>query len=122
MSTALVIEDAPEMRDLLEGVLTRMGFDVVVATNGLDGIKLAQALQPALIILDLMMPLAAGDFALGFFRSTVGLRDIPVIVTSAHPNAQKISEQLGAQICLEKPFDVPTFKAAVTQLGFSPVF
>jgi CheY-like chemotaxis protein len=106
MTTVLVIDDTDEMRDMIRMFLSRLGFEVLEATNGLDGIKMAKAHRPALILLDLMMPVAQGDFALGFLRATPEISDIPVIVTSAHPNARLIAQQLGANACLPKPFNM----------------
>jgi len=105
-TTVLVIEDADDMRDMLSTILSRYGYQVEEARDGLEGIKIARALHPAAIILDLMMPMAAGDFALGFLRSTPELKNTPVIVVSAHPKAQEIGEKLGAQAILGKPFDM----------------
>lgn len=116
MATILIIEDAQELREMLADFVGRMGYEVVQAKNGLDGIKLAQLHKPALIILDLMMPMASGDLALGFIRSTEGLKKIPVLVASAHPKAREIAEQLGAEACLEKPFGFPELQEKIAQL------
>jgi CheY-like chemotaxis protein len=116
MATILVIEDAEEMRDMLRNFLSRMNYEVFEANDGLEGIKMAQSLRPDLIVLDLMMPVAAGDLALGFIRSTETLRKTPVIVTSAHPNARNIATQLGANACLGKPFHMNELKDLITEL------
>ncbi len=117
MPTVLIIEDAEEMRDLLGNYMQRLGYEVIEANDGLEGIKLAQSLRPDLIVLDLMMPVATGDFTLGFLRSTEALKKIPVIVTSAHPNARNIAAQLGANACLGKPFHMDELRELITQLA-----
>lgn len=117
MPTVLIIEDAEEMRDLLRNYMRRLGYEAVEANDGLEGIKLAQSLRPDLIVLDLMMPVAAGDFTLGFLRSTEALKKIPVIVTSAYPNACNIAAQLGANACLGKPFLLDELGEWITQLA-----
>ncbi|MBX3066727.1 MAG: response regulator [Anaerolineae bacterium] len=106
MPTVLIIEDADENRQMLRTYLSKLGYQVVEAANGLEGIKAAKLHVPSAILLDLMMPVAQGDLALGFIRSTSELRHIPIIVTSAHPNAERIAEQLGANACLMKPFQL----------------
>jgi CheY-like chemotaxis protein len=120
MATILIIEDAEEMRELLRNFLSRMNYEVKEATDGLEGIKMAQSLRPDLIVLDLMMPVAAGDLTLGFLRSTESLKKIPVIVTSAHPNARSIAAKLGANACLDKPFHMNELKDLIAQLVPTP--
>jgi two-component system, cell cycle response regulator DivK len=120
VATILVVEDAEEMRQLLRDFLGRLNYEVVEATDGLEGIKMAQALRPDLIVLDLMMPVAAGDLTLGFLRSTESLKKIPVIVTSAHPNARNIASKLGANACLDKPFHMNDLKDLIAELVAKP--
>lgn len=117
MPVVLIIEDEEPMRVLLKIQLKRLGFDSIEATNGLEGIKMAQSKKPDLILCDLMMPVAEGDFTLGYIRSTPDLRNIPVIVMSAHPRAHIIAEQLHANYCLPKPFSMGELEAAIDQLA-----
>ncbi|MCC7206737.1 MAG: response regulator [Anaerolineae bacterium] len=116
MARVLIVEDSEEMSDLLSSYFSRLGFEVDEAKNGLDGLKAAQKLRPDLIVLDLMMPVASGDFTLGYIRSTESLKNIPVIITSAHPKARAIADKLHAS-CLEKPFSLPELAAMVESLG-----
>ncbi len=116
MPTVLIIEDADENRQMLRTYLGKLGYDVVEAANGLEGIKAAKAHIPSIILLDLMMPVAQGDLTLGFMRSTPELRNIPVIVTSAHPNAERIAQQLGANACLMKPFQLSDLRDLLQQM------
>ncbi len=104
MATILIIEDSFELRQMICAFVSQLQYEVYEANDGLEGIKMAQAVRPDLILLDLMMPVASGDLALGFIRSTKGLEKIPVIVISAHPNADRIAQQLEANACLKKPF------------------
>lgn len=120
MTTILIVEDSEDMTNILNRTVSQMGYDVAEAKNGLEAIKAAKRIRPALIILDLMMPLASGDFALGFVRSTEGLKDTPVIIISAHPSAQAIATQLNAQACLEKPFNLDDLKRLITRYAPPP--
>jgi DNA-binding response OmpR family regulator len=106
---------------MLCSYISQLHYDVYEAGNGLEGIKLAQALKPDLIILDLMMPVASGDLTLGFVRSTRGLEKTPVIVVSAHPNADRIAEQLHANACLKKPFRLRELAALLQELAPVPL-
>ncbi len=116
MATILIIEDTAELRQMLCAFISQLHYDVCEAANGLEGIKVAQAIKPDLILLDLMMPVASGDLALGFIRSTKGLEKTPVIVISAHPNAARIAEQLTANACLTKPFRLNELSALLQEL------
>ncbi len=116
MATILVIEDAEELRQMLCTYISQLQYEVYEAGDGLEGIKVAQAIKPDLILLDLMMPVASGDLALGFIRCTKGLERTPVIVVSAHPNAERIAEQLEADAYLKKPFRLHQLRELLQQL------
>src|SRR5512135_1065523 len=117
MAIILIIEDTAELREMLCSYLGQLHYDVYEAANGLEGIKMAQAVKPDLILLDLMMPVASGDLALGFIRCTQGLEKIPVIIISAHPNAARIAEQLEANAYLRKPFRLDQLKVLLQELA-----
>ena len=59
-STLLVIDDDPEACELIERNLTKDRFKVVTATSGEQGMRLAHEIQPAVITLDVMMPVMDG--------------------------------------------------------------
>jgi CheY-like chemotaxis protein len=58
--SVLVIDDDPESRDMIDAVLTRAGYTVALAANGLEGLGLLRALRPELILLDVCMPICDG--------------------------------------------------------------
>ncbi|GAB4544513.1 MAG: response regulator [Anaerolineae bacterium] len=106
MPTVLIVEDDADLREIMSIIVGYLGYEVVTAGDGLDGLKMAKSLKPDLIILDLMMPTAGGDLTLGFMRSTDSLKHIPVIVISAHQKADVIAEKLDAQAIIRKPFEM----------------
>ncbi len=116
MTTILIVEDDEEMQEMLAFMLTRAGYEVHRSSNGVDALHRASAIKPDLIVLDLMMPLAAGDAVLGFIRSTQTLKHTPVLVVSAHPKGAEIAAQLEADGFIAKPVDVHTFTQHVAQL------
>ncbi len=116
MATILIVEDDEELQKMLQLILKRAGHEIVASLNGLDALYQASYIRPDLIILDLMMPYAAGDAVLGFIRSTDQLKHTPVLVLSAHPNAQELARQLNADGFLPKPLDMQTFNAMVDRL------
>ena len=106
MARILIVEDDEGLLAMMQLVLQRAGYEVLTATDGMEGIRQATQLKPEVVVLDLMMPWAAGDAVLGFIRATRTLRNMRVVVVSAHPNAQQIAQQLGADCCLSKPVDM----------------
>lgn len=82
-SNILVIDDDSGAGDIIRRLLEKDGFNVVTAFSGEEGLKLAHQLQPAVITLDVMMPVMDGfDFLLAM-RGNPDWRDIPVIVVTA---------------------------------------
>ncbi len=101
---------------MLKMVLERAGYEVHACYDGVQALYQASALQPNLIILDLMMPWASGDAVLGFLRSTESLKQTRVLVMSAHPDGERIARQLEANGYLQKPVDMRTFSHTVTEM------
>jgi len=79
----LVIEDTKEMIEFIRFILEGDEFDVVAAQGGQEGLDLAQAERPDLILLDLMMPGISGWQVYRQLKADDGLKDIPVIVVTA---------------------------------------
>ncbi len=116
MASILIVEDDLELQHLLTMVLERMGHTIQGSPDGLDALYRLREERPDLVILDLMMPVAAGDAVLGWIRSTKQLKDMRVLVVSAHPNGELIARQLEADLFLKKPLDIHVFRDAVTVL------
>jgi CheY-like chemotaxis protein len=114
----LVVEDEPELRDVLRVALESDGYDVSVVGNGRDAIQhLRSTANTCLIVLDLLLPIMDGKR----FRS-VQLRDrslacIPVIVMSGGVEAGREARELGATAFVRKPVDVDELRAAVRRIG-----
>jgi CheY-like chemotaxis protein len=116
MPIILIVEDDEEFQQLLEICLRREGYQIVSSLNGVDALYQASYHQPDLIILDLMMPWASGDAVLGFIRSTEHLKQVPVLVVSAHPEGAKLAHQLEADGFMPKPVDLHALREVVAQL------
>jgi CheY-like chemotaxis protein len=102
--TVLVIDDDPATRDLLERSLSTPDLSVVTAENGEDGILLAQALQPDVIILDVILPDKDGWDVLAALKADPELAGIAVIMLTIVDDRGKGLE-LGAAEYLSKPVD-----------------
>ncbi len=119
MATILIVEDQEDMRKLYQAILEPMGHDVLIASQGVEGLHGLKK-HPDLVLLDLSMPTASGDVVLGFIRSTAELADVRVLVISAHPDAESIAEKLEADAFLQKPASVKEIMETVNRLLESP--
>lgn len=78
----LIVEDDPFLSDLVSQKLTKEGYEIFVANNGVDGLKVAAEKIPDLILLDLIMPVLGGFEVLKKIKENPSLRDISVIIFS----------------------------------------
>ena len=103
-STVLVIDDDPVVRELLPRRLSGLGVHVATAATGEEGLRLAKALSPDLITLDVLMPGMDGWTVLTTLKSTPALANIPVIMLTIVDD-RKTGFALGAVEYLTKPID-----------------
>jgi PAS domain S-box-containing protein len=98
----LVIDDDETVHRMLEAYLSKMGYQVVVASNGLEGLQLARKLRPTAITLDVMMPGMDGWEVLSQLKADPDLAHIPVIMLTMMED-QEMGYSLGAAEYLTKP-------------------
>ncbi len=125
MATILVIDDDPQICDLLQQVLTDEGHVVRSALNGVEGLSLYHQHPAELVIVDILMPEKEG------LETILDLRrefpNVMIIAMSGASEGTKINllelaQQLGAQHRLIKPFQLETVvKLVNTALGKTPV-
>jgi two-component system alkaline phosphatase synthesis response regulator PhoP len=111
----LVIEDEDDIRELLRYNLERAGYSVDAASDGEQGLLLARAKPPALILLDLMLPGISGFEVCRVVRTDLSLRSIPIIIVSARGEEGDVVAglELGADDYLPKPFSPRVLLARV---------
>ena len=107
--TILIVEDDNQLRDVLHIVLTEEGFHVEEAPHGQAAMDQLEAAKhshklPAMIILDLNMPVVDGWTVAKWLDADPQLGDIPVIVTSATREQGEAAKALHADAYLVKPF------------------
>lgn len=110
----LIIEDDADIADLLAATLEPT-FECLRAVNGLEGLQLATAGQPDLIISDIMMPLMDGYEFISKLRNEPDFAKTPVVFLSALGTREQIREgyDLGAALYLTKPIDPMRMKRNV---------
>ncbi|HVZ65498.1 MAG TPA: hybrid sensor histidine kinase/response regulator [Lacunisphaera sp.] len=101
----LVIDDQPDVRDLLHDLLTLNGHEVLLAVDGEDGVRRAVE-QPEFIICDVDMPKLDGHGVLAAVRQMPGVRDVPFVFLTvrSHRHDQREGMTLGADDFITKPF------------------
>jgi CheY-like chemotaxis protein len=109
----LVVEDDPDSRLMIATALEFEGHPVVTATNGVEAYNAARSHRPALIVLDLMMPVMNGEEFRRAQLANESIAKIPVVVVSAHHDASVIARRLRAHGCVSKPIDIDALLAVV---------
>jgi signal transduction histidine kinase len=110
----LLVEDNPDLRDYLRGVLVRQGWDVDAVSDGSAALERLEARRPDLVLADVMMPGIDG-FEL-MRRVKARLRGVPVILLSARAGEEAVAEGIsqGADDYLVKPFSARELVARVS--------
>ncbi len=104
-ATVLLVDDEPDLVEMIEYALTAEGFRVLTATNGVDGLALAEAERPDLIVLDIMMPRMDGVELTARLRETGQLRLTPILMLTARTGEgdEVAGLEAGADDYLPKP-------------------
>jgi two-component system cell cycle response regulator DivK len=87
MPTILLVEDNEMNRDMLSRRLSRRGHEVLIATDGQQGVQLAQEHQPDLILMDMSLPVLDGWTATRQLKALPQTQAIPIIALTAHAMA-----------------------------------
>jgi len=117
ISTVLLIDDEPDIRTIAEMALANIGgWRVLTAAAGPEGIGLAIAEQPDVILLDMMMPEMDGPTTLSNLKKKPETAAIPVLFLTAKAQAHEVAtyRELGAYGVIVKPFDPLTLADQVT--------
>jgi len=115
----LVVDDQPGIRRLLTEVLNDNGFTVATATNGYEGIKKAEELNPGVILIDMKMPGMDGIEALRELKK-LGQSQKAIVMT-AYGELDLVNEakDIGAYAYITKPFDIVALCSMVNEIMFS---
>ena len=107
----LIVEDDPDMRQMIASLLSALGFNAVAAVDGLEALHLLRTVRhrapdaPCLVLLDLKMPRLGGN---EFRRAQLGdptVANVPIAVMSGATDLEKRAAAMGAVATLTKPLD-----------------
>lgn len=114
----LVVDDSATVRDLLSRRLTRKGYEVLTAADGREGANLALSARPAVVLMDLHMPVLDGWQATRAIREKDPDRAIAIIALTAHDSSRDRSTAIaaGCDDFDSKPISMPRLILKVERL------
>ena len=114
--TILIIEDEPDIQDLLEFHLKKEGYNVLTSSDGEIGLKIARKQDPNLILLDLLLPGIKGLDVCRILKSDVNTSNINIIMVTALGQEENIVKGLetGADDYVSKPFNMSILLARIS--------
>lgn len=122
MTTILIVDDNPEILNLLRIMLEQRGYKTVRAHNGHEALETLRSLQPDLILSNLFMPLMDGMTFLEAVRSSPDTSTIPFLMMTAAPKPEIRREALdrGASGFIEKPFHFDVLTKTLIRFAGQP--
>ena len=118
MARILIIDDSPTETFRFKEILTKHGYEVLEATNGADGVTMAQAELPDLVLMDVVMPGMNGFQATRQISKGKETQHIPVVIVSTKDQAtdRVWGKRQGASDYLTKPIDEQPLIDVIKQL------
>ena len=102
----LIVEDQEDNRTILRDVLSTVGYELIEALNGKDGVRLAQSERPDLILMDIQLPEMDGYEATQQIKSIAELKTIPIIAVTSYALSgdEAKARAVGCDGYIAKPF------------------
>ena len=118
MPKILLVEDNEMNRDMLSRRLLRNNFEVVMAVNGQEGVDMAKSERPALILMDMSLPVMDGWTATRTIKADDSTKAIPVIALTAHAmeSDREQALQAGCDDFDTKPIELPRLLGKINAL------
>ncbi len=114
----LIVDDDPIFTALAEAALADAGYDIEVATDGVEALETLDRAKFSLALIDLSMPRIDGFRLIGLIRGAFRLRSLAIVVVSARDDAAAFEEAiaLGANGYCKKPIDWETFPSTIEKV------
>jgi DNA-binding response OmpR family regulator len=109
----LIVDDDPTIRSVLEALLEDEGFMPITAANGQEAVTIVRDDPPALVLMDLMMPVMNGVEAARTLKSEPETANVPIIAMSAGFILRESIDDLLADSIISKPFDLDALIANI---------
>ena len=106
-TVVLVVDDDPDIVALIEGIVSGLpGVRSVAAYDGEQALALARKVKPALLLLDLRIPLVDGAMVARRLKSDPATQSIPIVAVSALTSGPRIAKDAGCDGWISKPFEL----------------
>jgi two-component system cell cycle response regulator DivK len=118
--TILLVEDNALNRDMLSRRLIKRGYDIKIAVNGEEGIRMAEEYLPEIILMDLSLPIIDGWEATRILKSRAITKNIPIIALTAHAMSgdEAKAKAAGCNDYDTKPIDLNRLLGKINNLLF----
>ena len=115
----LIIEDTEDNRTILRDLFESVGYTVLEATNGEEGIASAEREHPDIILMDIQLPVLDGYEATRRIKASPALSEIPIIAVTSHAlsDDERKARAAGCDDYVAKPFSPRAMLAKVQQLA-----
>ncbi|TJZ59919.1 response regulator [Sphingobacterium olei] len=115
--SVFICDDDAGITDMLTIVFELAEVDVVVENDSVRAYDVIKRMKPAVIVVDLWMPVVSGDLLIKKLRGDEELRDTYIVCMSASRDGREVATEAGADIFVAKPFDLDEIIAVVEE-GF----
>jgi DNA-binding response OmpR family regulator len=113
--TLFIIEDDNHVLSMMQNYFEYLGYQIITASNGMDGLKMAESEQYDLVITDIVMPYVSGVGIITIIKDNDP--DLPVIAITAYgKNPERLAAEKQADVVLRKPFEMEVLKDHVIKL------
>ena len=115
----LIVEDDPDIRELLDTTLTFKGYRVITTRNGREALEVVHRERPTIVIADIMMPQLDGFGLVHRLRINPETRNVPVVFITATyvaPEDKEFALNIGATRFIQKPVDLEMFLVTIAEL------
>ncbi|AFY59285.1 response regulator transcription factor [Synechococcus sp. PCC 6312] len=118
MSNVLVVEDSAPQREMISELLAKSGMTVALATDGVEALEQVKALQPDIVVLDIVMPRKNGYEVCREIKSDPSTQNVPVIICSSKGEDfdKYWGMKQGADAYIVKPFQPKELIGTIKQL------
>ena len=113
----LAVDDSATVLEMIKSVLVAEGYEVLTAADGAEGLDVARAERPDLILLDVMLPKLDGYRVCRLLKFDKNYRDIPIVMLTAKAEDASVATGMrtGADQYLTKPVEPDTLLAVVAK-------
>ena len=114
----LIVDDDDGIREMLSDIVQALGTDVIDASNGADGVKLALKMMPDLVLLDVRMPMMDGFDVCRTIKSDAKGKAIPILMVTSMDQHKDVEKALanGADGYIAKPLNHVNFKKKISEV------